>query len=334
MNTILSFFPFSRICLLSLVPNWWSSKSFYSTPSEPSLDCIRAKLTLSWLDIPSWVAFSSEHSCCSTLVPLQGGLLIKSLLTQGEFQSFLSTTPLVITLATPHKQPALNFDGTTSIFHDKLNHDYRSQRATRLARINTISIGGAHRDTIVRWDLVDLHTNHSLDTTLLTTAMNDVSRCIFWIHFWTKLSPFSFQVWTSADHLCIVWCRQLTVKLNRLLFELVHPGNGGGKRPPLLIEDPRSRQAIIENRLSSHVLLANPSQIIQPNKVGLNFHEQNDWISHDGQPKMVRLVVGKVLKPTNHLFPLVRGESIVVLMDCQPKHDTFSVFHNDSGFFR
>ena len=33
-------------------------------------------------------------------------------------------------------------------------------------------------------------------------------------------------IWVSADHRCIVWCKQLTLALNRVLFDLIEKETG------------------------------------------------------------------------------------------------------------
>lgn len=59
------------------------------------------------------------------------------------------------------------------------------------------------RDTQVRSDLI-VHPTSNLS--LISTSAQDV--------------------WVSADHLCIVWCKQLVMSINRILFDLINPNTG------------------------------------------------------------------------------------------------------------
>lgn len=104
---------------------------------------------------------------------------------------YLSHIAVVFTLATPHKYPgnhiasvmqnltplkptAIGFDFKTIQFHKRIREDFNSIRQNDFENINFVSIGGSHRDNIVRSDLIALNSSYKYDRVHLTTAIDDV----------------------------------------------------------------------------------------------------------------------------------------------------------------
>ena len=61
------------------------------------------------------------------------------------------TVRLIITLASPHKYPLVQFDSYISTFYQKVNNFWNNN--TNLKHVNYVSIGGGFKDLIVRPDV-------------------------------------------------------------------------------------------------------------------------------------------------------------------------------------
>lgn len=66
------------------------------------------------------------------------------------------------------------FDRRILDFYDKLNLHFEENRPTIYGHINFVSIGGSSNDKLIRSDLISLSTDHPLDMSILTTAIDDV----------------------------------------------------------------------------------------------------------------------------------------------------------------
>ena len=124
-----------------------------------------------------------------------GGLVAKSLFLDPKFDS--SSVNIIITLATPHSAPVVSADQSLSQFYNQIDTHWNKSRHT-LDHLTLISIGGGINDIQVRPGLT--YSDHG-EINIQTT--------------------YGSGIWVSADHLCIVWCKQLTLTLNRALFDLI-----------------------------------------------------------------------------------------------------------------
>ena len=125
-----------------------------------------------------------------------GGLVAKSVMMHPELLPGPDTVQLIINLATP-VTPVVVADSSTQMFYDNLN-SYWSESRPR--DISLVSIAGGLRDIQVRSGLTsDPHAD-----------LNTVTEAI----------P---GAWVSADHKCIVWCKQVVQSLNRALFDMITP---------------------------------------------------------------------------------------------------------------
>lgn len=126
-----------------------------------------------------------------------GGLVAKSLFWRPEFKA--DKVNMIVTLATPHFAPVVVSDHYLKQFYEKTNGYWDANRNTSsLEHVTLVSVGGGVRDVQVRSSLTS--TNHA-DLSVQTTS-----------------AP---AVWVSADHQCIVWCKQLVLALNRALFDSI-----------------------------------------------------------------------------------------------------------------
>jgi glycosylphosphatidylinositol deacylase len=130
-----------------------------------------------------------------------GGLVAKSLFLDKTFNPKAVHT--IITLATPHAAPVINIDPYLNRFYLTIDNFWSINRHLSLAHISLISIGGGYKDIQVR---AALTRSQYADLNVQTTAASGV--------------------WVSADHRCIVWCKQLTLTLNRALFDLIDSEKG------------------------------------------------------------------------------------------------------------
>ncbi|KAG8230005.1 hypothetical protein J437_LFUL008446 [Ladona fulva] len=118
-----------------------------------------------------------------------GGLVAKGLLLEPGFDP--KTINTIITLATPHRSPVLMVDEYMAQYYANVTRFWTNNRNSTLKHIPLASIGGGHRDVLVRSELIK------------TTAIPGV--------------------WVSTDHLSILWCKQLVLTVVRALFDMVDP---------------------------------------------------------------------------------------------------------------
>lgn len=123
-----------------------------------------------------------------------GGFLSKALFARSSFDQNL--VPMLINLASPLTQPYLNFDDKMRDIYVKANA-FWSQNSSAFNTVS-ISISGGRSDR-----LVPLHSSldSGYDLSLSTSSMDDV--------------------WLTADHVCITWCRELMHKLASLLSQVM-----------------------------------------------------------------------------------------------------------------
>ena len=135
-----------------------------------------------------------------------GGVIARGLFTIHDFNPINVNT--IITLATPHKHPAINVDQDMHNYYFQLDNfwgqsDCNNSVFKTLKHILIVSVGGGSRDMQVCSDLTPLSSsvfeNQSLS--VITTAIP--------------------KVYLSTDHRCIVWCKQLVLSITRALIDMV-----------------------------------------------------------------------------------------------------------------
>lgn len=127
------------------------------------------------------------------------------------------------------------------------------------------------------------------------------------------------QVWVSADHLCIVWCRQLMIKLNRMFFDLIDLDQ------LVFIDNSDQRQKIIDyHLLHRHYSKEYPSILPSSNlSISLMTSTKIKWI--ELKDRLVRLSFVKIVRPINYVIRLKDGEMIVIYLEGNLKPDTISI---------
>ncbi|KNC52213.1 uncharacterized protein AMSG_01041 [Thecamonas trahens ATCC 50062] len=109
----------------------------------------------------------------------------------------------VVTLATPHAAPVVTADGTIESIYALLAHP-------RDTAVPVVSISGGPRD-----ELIPAHLTH------LALPRGHLS--LPWLHVPSLALPGS---WRSADHLCILWCRELVTAVAGYVDNVARSGNG------------------------------------------------------------------------------------------------------------
>jgi len=127
-----------------------------------------------------------------------GGVVARGLFTLPGFDP--STVRLLYLLAAPIAEPPLRIDRPMSRYYHTVEQLWTERRNTTLSGVTVVSLSGGDRDLQVRPHL----TAH---------PTSDISAT-------TSSVP---GVWVSADHQCIVWCRQLVMAVVRSLYDLVVP---------------------------------------------------------------------------------------------------------------
>ncbi|XP_037872633.1 GPI inositol-deacylase [Bombyx mori] len=129
-----------------------------------------------------------------------GGLVAKRLLVHP---STVNSTSIAITLAAPLEAPLINFDIAMNDYYLSMNHEWENfVRGNQLMtdKKMLLSFGNGPRDLLMPSGLT---LSNDSDINTLTTAIPGV--------------------WVSPDHVCIVWCKQLVMAINKYLFSIVNP---------------------------------------------------------------------------------------------------------------
>ncbi|CAG9786117.1 unnamed protein product [Diatraea saccharalis] len=160
-----------------------------------------------------------------------GGVIAKRLMA---YPSTLDKTNIAIALAAPLQAPALNTDLAMNDYYKLMEFEwdlYINNDPLTKDRKMMISFGNGPRDVLMPAALT-----FSKDSYInaLTTAVPGV--------------------WVSADHVSIVWCKQLVMAINRFLFAIVDPKT-----------DQISEDQLIWKSKARQFFQANRSMFLNPN---------------------------------------------------------------------
>lgn len=150
-----------------------------------------------------------------------GGKIAQKLLTLSDTAQLINT---VITLASPMDKPVLNWDIHIDSFYRSIENFWiynrqildmpsnnscaNKHRRPALSEDESrilddkllVTIGGGNKDLMVHSGLTD---SKFSDLHVMSTAMS--------------------KVWVECDHLCIVWCLQIVLVVNRFLYSMIEP---------------------------------------------------------------------------------------------------------------
>ena len=126
-----------------------------------------------------------------------GGVVAKAVTMYPDLLPTTDTVQLIINLATP-STPVIIMDRDTAEFYERVEQHWSGD--SRPESVSLVSVGGGPRDVLVRSGLTH---DPAADINTVTEAVPGA--------------------WVSADHKCIVWCKQLVLSLNRALFDMITP---------------------------------------------------------------------------------------------------------------
>ncbi|XP_043245683.1 GPI inositol-deacylase-like [Amphibalanus amphitrite] len=125
-----------------------------------------------------------------------GGVVARGLFALPGFDP--ASVNVLLLLAAPIAEPPLRVDLAMVSYYGWVESFWAARRNTTLSAVTVVSLSGGDRDVQIR----PHQTQHpSSDITAVTVSVPGV--------------------WASADHQCIVWCRQLVLVMARALFDLV-----------------------------------------------------------------------------------------------------------------
>ncbi|KKA26074.1 hypothetical protein TD95_000351 [Thielaviopsis punctulata] len=146
-----------------------------------------------------------------------GGVVARTMLLRPNYQENSINT--ILTMAAPHSQPPVSFDGTIVTVYDDINAYWRwaySQKGASnnpLNDVTLVSIAGGSLDTVVPSDYssVEMIVPPSHGFTVFTTGIP--------------------TVWTSMDHQSILWCDQFRKVVTKALYEVVDVKSASQTKP-------------------------------------------------------------------------------------------------------
>jgi pimeloyl-ACP methyl ester carboxylesterase len=152
----------------------------------------------------------SSHKEASTVQSVvliahsMGGIIARSIFNHPNYPSGSVNT--IITLSTPHMQPPAPFSRQIANLYASTNEFWRTsstQADGPLANVALLSIAGGTSDTMIDSDTTHLHglapSSHGLS--VFTTTIPDL--------------------YAPVDHLAIMWCDQLRIKLAKSILDIV-----------------------------------------------------------------------------------------------------------------
>ncbi|KAL6927346.1 hypothetical protein ACO0SA_003644 [Hanseniaspora valbyensis] len=147
----------------------------------------------------------------------------------------------ILTLSSPHSLSPLTFDGDLLKVYKQIDEfwvkEFNDLNSFSYNNISLISITGGILDDVL-----------PSDYTLLESILNDATPLNNGLTVYTSGIP---KVWTSIDHLAIVWCDQLRKVLAKSLLEIVD------KNSPTKTLELKKRMDIFQTNLLDNNVLEN-----------------------------------------------------------------------------
>ena len=136
-----------------------------------------------------------------------GGVVARTMLRMPNYQERSINT--IITLSAPHARPPVSFDADMVAAYKDVNTFWRqsfsipSNEDNPLSDVTLVSVAGGGLDTMI-----------PSEYSSLTSLVPDT-------HGFTVFTSSIPNVWTSMDHLAIMWCNQFRKALVRAIFDVV-----------------------------------------------------------------------------------------------------------------
>ena len=146
-----------------------------------------------------------------------GGVVARAMLRMSNYQENSINT--IITLSAPHARAPISFDADMVATYNDVNTFWRqsysalSPRKNPLADVTLVSVAGGGLDTMI-----------ASEYSSLTSLVPDT-------HGFTVFTSSIPNVWTSMDHLAIMWCNQLRQALVKAIFDVVDARRSSQTRP-------------------------------------------------------------------------------------------------------
>uniref|UniRef100_U5EZS7 GPI inositol-deacylase n=1 Tax=Corethrella appendiculata TaxID=1370023 RepID=U5EZS7_9DIPT len=158
-----------------------------------------------------------------------GGKVAQAMLLSPNVSKFVHT---IINLATPMDKPVLSLDYYLQSYYDKIENYWSINREFQLEITNTTNTC-CKRDNPIDGKVDRKNDDLFVLNDKLLITIGGGSRDII-IHPGLTNSKFSDihamatnipDVWLTTDHLCIVWCLELVLVINRYLYSIIQPSN-------------------------------------------------------------------------------------------------------------
>ncbi|QIX01342.1 hypothetical protein AMS68_006859 [Peltaster fructicola] len=134
-----------------------------------------------------------------------GGIVARTMLTMPNYQE--NTINTIITLSAPHARAPVSFDATMVTTYQRINDYWRRAHLVdtnnSLDDVSLVSVAGGGLDTMIPSEYTSV-------TSLVPES-----------HGFTVFTSSIPDVWTSMDHLAIMWCDQFRKALVRSIFDVV-----------------------------------------------------------------------------------------------------------------
>ncbi|KKF96383.1 GPI inositol-deacylase [Ceratocystis platani] len=146
-----------------------------------------------------------------------GGVVARTMLLRPNYQ--YNSINTILTMAAPHSQPPVSFDGNIVSVYDDMNAYWRWAYSQKWAidnplwHVTLVSVAGGSLDTVVPSDY------SSIETLVPET------------HGFTVFTTGIPTVWTSMDHQAILWCDQFRKVVTKALYEVVDVHRASQTKP-------------------------------------------------------------------------------------------------------
>lgn len=152
----------------------------------------------------------------------------------------------ILTLSSPHSLSPLSFDGDLLKVYKKIDEfwvkEFDDPSSFIYNNVSIISITGGILDDVL-----------PSDYTLVESVLNDVAPLNNGLTVYTSGIP---KVWTSIDHLAVVWCDQLRKVVAKLLLEIVDK-NSACKTISLQKRMSLFQFSLLDNNIFENELISN-----------------------------------------------------------------------------
>ena len=241
-----------------------------------------------------------------------GGKLAQKLLSSPDTAQFINT---VIALASPMDKPVLNWDHHIDSFYKSIDTYWLENRQIHDATNNSCGLRNARKalsdkETRILDDKLLITIGGGSKDLLVHSGLTDSKFSD--LHVMTSGIP---KVWAEADHLCIVWCHQLVMVVNRFLYSIIAPAKykGPNSKGLSFIQDKVIRLAKAEHHFVGLPAVRNEKDFLRK----MESPQDADWVEDNRRiftdkykNGMNRTLIQMVRLIDNILYHSVRVDAI------------------------